>query len=131
MVLGHKIDGGGMRDGEEVLDLLARDPHTARHISLEIAQHFVSDNPPDALVNRMAQTYESRRRYPRRAAYDDLFTGILVAGEYRAKIKTPFELVASAARAVGRIRPPVDAGAMDRTDRRTALSMPASDGICR
>ena len=32
MVLGHKIDAGGMKDGEEVLDLLARDPHTAHHI---------------------------------------------------------------------------------------------------
>ena len=59
MVLGHKINAGGMRDGEEVLDLLARDPHTAHHLSLEIARHFVSDNPPDALVDRMAQTYES------------------------------------------------------------------------
>src|SRR5205807_1150582 len=59
MVLGHKIDVGGMRDGEEVLDLLARDPHTARHLSLEIARHFVSDNPPAALVDRMTQTYVS------------------------------------------------------------------------
>ena len=57
MVLGHKIDAGGMKDGEEVLDLLSRDPHTAHHLSFEIAQHFVSDNPPEALVDRMAQTY--------------------------------------------------------------------------
>src|SRR5258707_10205932 len=46
-VLGHQIHEGGMRDGEQVLDILARDPHTARHISFELAQRFVSDNPPD------------------------------------------------------------------------------------
>ena len=56
-VLGHQIHAGGMKDGEEVLDILARDPHTAHHISFEIAQRFVSDNPPDALVDRMAQTF--------------------------------------------------------------------------
>src|SRR5467141_225060 len=56
-VLGHSIHAGGMKDGEEVLDILARDPHTAHHISLELAQRFVSDNPPAALVNRMAETF--------------------------------------------------------------------------
>ncbi|MCU1342227.1 MAG: hypothetical protein JWN92_1650, partial [Candidatus Acidoferrum typicum] len=56
-VLGHHIHGGGMKDGEEVLDILARDPHTAHHISFEIAQRFVSDDPPSALVDRMAQTF--------------------------------------------------------------------------
>src|SRR6202158_4478336 len=56
-VLGHEIHGGGMKEGEEVLDILARDPHTAHHISFEIAQRFVSDNPPAALVDRMAQTF--------------------------------------------------------------------------
>ena len=80
-VLGHEIHGGGMKDGEEVLDILARDPHTAHHISFELAQHFVSDNPPEALVDRMAQTFlKIRWRHPRSAAHDDLFAGILVEG---------------------------------------------------
>src|SRR4051812_31734688 len=57
MVLDQKIDAGGMRDGEKVLDLLARNPKTAHHISLKLARHFVSDNPPSALVDRMAQTF--------------------------------------------------------------------------
>jgi uncharacterized protein (DUF1800 family) len=101
MVLGHKIDGGGMRDGEEVLDLLARDPHTARHISLEIARHFVSDNPPDALVDRMAQTYESTDGDIRAVLHTMIYSPEFWSREsYRAKIKTPFELVASAARVV-------------------------------
>ncbi len=45
-VLGKKIKGGGIKDGEEVLDLLVKDKHTARHISLQLAEHFVSDDPP-------------------------------------------------------------------------------------
>ena len=102
MVLGHKIDVGGMRDGEEVLDLLARDPHTARHLSLEIARHFVSDNPPAALVDRMAQTYESTAGDIRAVLHTMIYSPDFWSREaYRAKIKTPFELVASAARAVG------------------------------
>ena len=102
MVLGHKINSGGMRDGEEVLDLLARDAHTARHLSLEIARHFVSDNPPDALVDRMAQTYESTDGDIRAVLHTMIYSPEFWSREsYRAKIKTPFELVASAARAVG------------------------------
>jgi uncharacterized protein (DUF1800 family) len=102
MVLGHKINAGGMRDGEEVLDLLARDPHTAHHLSLEIARHFVSDNPPDALVERMTQTYESTDGDIRAVLHTMIYSPEFWSREaYRAKIKTPFELVASAARAVG------------------------------
>ena len=68
-------------DGEAVLDLLARDPRTARHLSFELAQHFVSDKPPEALVKRMVQTYlATRRRYSRGVAHHDLFPGVLVAG---------------------------------------------------
>jgi uncharacterized protein (DUF1800 family) len=59
-VLGHSIHGGGIKDGEEVLDLLAKDPHTAHHISFELAQRFVSDNPPPALVDRMADRKSTR-----------------------------------------------------------------------
>ena len=101
-VLGHKIHEGGMKDGEEVLDILARDPHTARHISYELAQRFVSDNPPQALVDRMAQTFLKTdgdiREVLRAMIYSPEFWA---KDAYRAKIKTPFELVASATRAVG------------------------------
>ena len=101
MVLGHKIDAGGMKDGEEVLDLLARDPHTAHHLSLEIAQHFVSDNPPDALVDRMAQTYLATDGDIRAVLHTMIYSPEFWSRDaYRAKIKTPFELVVSAARAV-------------------------------
>ena len=102
MVLGHKINAGGMRDGEEVLDLLARDPHTAHHLALEIARHFVSDNPPEALVERMTQTYQSTDGDIRAVLHTMIYSQEFWSHEaYGAKIKTPFELVASAARAVG------------------------------
>jgi uncharacterized protein (DUF1800 family) len=101
-VLGHQIHAGGMKDGEEVLDILARDPHTAHHISLELAQRFVSDNPPQALVDRMAQTFTKTdgdiREVLRTMIYSPEFWSKDV---YQAKIKTPFEVVASATRAVG------------------------------
>jgi uncharacterized protein (DUF1800 family) len=101
MVLGHKIDAGGMKDGEEVLDLLSRDPHTAHHLSFEIAQHFVADNPPAALVDRMAQTYLATDGDIRAVLHTMIYSPEFWSVDaYRAKIKTPFELVASAARAV-------------------------------
>jgi uncharacterized protein (DUF1800 family) len=101
-VLGHKIHEGGMKDGEEVLDILARDPHTAHHISFELAQRFVSDNPPDALVDRMAQTFLKSDGDIREVLHTMIYSPEFWSKEaYRAKIKTPFELVASATRAVG------------------------------
>ncbi len=101
MVLGHKIDAGGMKDGEAVLDLLARDPRTAQHLSFEIAQHFVSDQPPAALVDRMAQTYLATDGDIRAVLHTMIYSPEFWSRDaYRAKVKTPFELVVSAARAV-------------------------------
>jgi uncharacterized protein (DUF1800 family) len=101
-VLGHEIHEGGMKDGEEVLDILARDPHTAHHISFELAQRFVSDNPPAALVDRMAQTFLKSDGDIREVLHTMIYSPEFWSKDaYRAKIKTPFELVASATRAVG------------------------------
>jgi uncharacterized protein (DUF1800 family) len=101
-VLGHKIHEGGMKDGEKVLDILARDPHTARHISFELAQRFVSDNPPEPLVDRMAQTFLKSDGDIREVLHTMIYSPEFWSKEaYRAKIKTPFELVASATRAIG------------------------------
>jgi len=101
-VLGHEIKAGGMKDGQEVLDILSRDPHTAHHISFELAQRFVSDAPPDALVDRMAQTFLKSggdiREVLRTMIYSPEFWS---KDAYHTKIKTPFELVVSATRAVG------------------------------
>src|SRR5579884_1671999 len=58
VVLGVTIPaGGGIEDGEKVLDILAHHPSTARFISKELAQRFVADNPPATLIDRMAQTF--------------------------------------------------------------------------
>jgi len=101
-VLGHQIHAGGMKDGEEVLDLLARNPHTARHISFELAQRFVSDNPPAALVERMARTFLKTDGDIREVLHTMIYSSEFWSKDaYRAKIKTPFELVVSATRAVG------------------------------
>jgi uncharacterized protein (DUF1800 family) len=101
-VLGHKIHAGGMKDGEEVLDILARDPHTARHISFVLAQGFVSDNPPAGLVDRMSQTFMKSDGDIREVLRTMIYSPEFWSKEaYHAKVKTPFELVASATRAVG------------------------------
>jgi uncharacterized protein (DUF1800 family) len=101
-VLGHQIRGGGMKDGEEVLDILARDPHTARHISFEIAQRFVADDPPSALVDRMAETFQKTDGDIREVLHTMIYSPEFWSKDvYRTKIKTPFELVVSATRAVG------------------------------
>jgi uncharacterized protein (DUF1800 family) len=102
MVLGHKIDEGGMRDGEAVLDLLARDPHTAHHLSLEIAKRFVSDNPPESLVDKMSQTYLQTDGDIRAVLHTMIYSPEFWSKDaYHSMVKTPFELVVSAARAVG------------------------------
>ena len=56
--LGHAIRGSGFAEVEQALDILARQPATARHISLELATYFVGDHPPPALVDAMAQTFQ-------------------------------------------------------------------------
>src|SRR5258708_4956224 len=58
VVLGHRIKaGGGQSDGEQVLDILAGHPSTARFISTKLVRRFVSDTPPPALVDRVAQRF--------------------------------------------------------------------------
>ncbi|HEX2714129.1 MAG TPA: DUF1800 domain-containing protein [Candidatus Acidoferrales bacterium] len=100
-VLGQKIHAGGMKDGEQVLAMLARHPNTAKFISTKLARHFVSDNPPAALVDRMAKTFLDTDGDIRAVLRAMIYSPEFWARQtYRAKIKTPFELVASTARAV-------------------------------
>jgi uncharacterized protein (DUF1800 family) len=101
IVLGKKIHAGGMKDGEEVLELLARHRSAARFISTKLARRFVSDTPPQALVERMAQTFQSSDGDIRAVLKTMMYSPEFWSRQaYRAKIKTPFELVVSTARAL-------------------------------
>ncbi len=99
-VLGQRVENRGQQDGKRVLDLLARQPATARFISTKLARRFVSDTPPSTLVDKMARTFL--------ASDGDIraVLGVMLTSEefwspaaVAAKVKTPFEFVVSAARA--------------------------------
>jgi uncharacterized protein (DUF1800 family) len=102
IVLGHVIPaGGGMEDGEKVLDILATHPSTAKFISTELAQRFVADNPPQSLIDKMSKTFLDTGgdiRLVMKAMLES--KEFWSQGAYRAKVKTPFEMVASSVRAL-------------------------------
>ena len=102
MVLGHRIKaGGGMRDGEQVLDILAEHPSTARFIATKLVRRFVSDAPPPTLIDRAAarfrQTGGDLREVMRTILTSPEF---LSRDAFDVKVKTPFEFVVSAERAL-------------------------------
>jgi len=101
LVLGHRIKaGGGKKDGETVLDILAAHPSTARFISTKLARRFVSDTPPQALVDRAARRFRETNGDIREVVRTIITSPEFFAADaYRAKVKSPFEFVASAVRA--------------------------------
>jgi uncharacterized protein (DUF1800 family) len=102
-VLGHKIPAGeGEQDGLEVIDMLARHPSTAKFISRKLAQHFVAENPPQALVDRMTQTF-LRTDGDLRAVLETMFKSpeFFSEGAWEAKVKSPLEMAVSTVRAMG------------------------------
>ena len=102
MVLGQRLAAGrGMEDGEEVLDILSTHPSTARFIATKLARRFVSDDPPASLVERAAETFR-RTRGDIREVVRTIVTSqeFFASASYRAKVKSPFELVVSALRAM-------------------------------
>src|SRR5450755_1489602 len=101
-VLGHRIKPKGEGEGMELLHRLATSPQTAHFISLKLAQRFVSDDPPPALVDRMAKTF-LKKKGDIREVLNTLFHSPEFWDDetYRAKVKTPLEFVASAVRASG------------------------------
>lgn len=103
VVLGHKIPAGrGMEDGLEVLHLLAHQPATAHFISLKLCRRFVADDPPPGLVDRAAKTFLAKDG-DIRAVLKTILTSreFYSQAAYRAKVKSPMELVASTIRALG------------------------------
>jgi uncharacterized protein (DUF1800 family) len=103
MVLGHKISaGGGVKDGLTVLDILAHHPSTAKFIAAKLVRHFVSDTPPQSLVDRVAVTFTKSDGDIRETLKAIFFSKEFNSTEaYRVKIKRPFELVISAIRTLG------------------------------
>ena len=103
VVLGVKIKaGGGIGDGLKVLDILAHHPATARFISKKLAMRFVADDPPPSLIDKMARTFRDKDG-DIRAVMETMLAApeFWSEGAYRAKLKSPLEMVASAVRALG------------------------------
>jgi uncharacterized protein (DUF1800 family) len=101
VVMGRTFGYGGEKDGEEALKMLANHPNTAQFISAELARHFVSDNPPPALIQRMSAEYSATQGDIRSVLRAMFYSSEFWSKEtYRAKVKTPYELVASTARAL-------------------------------
>jgi uncharacterized protein (DUF1800 family) len=100
--LGRRVAGRGQSEGEEALDVLAMHPATARRIGYKLAQYFVSDEPPPALVERLSRRFLDTGG-DIRAVLKTLFD----SAEFRAprsvaaKFKTPYRYLVSAVRASG------------------------------
>jgi len=100
IVLGHTIKEEGENEGLRVLDILAHHPSTARFISTELAQRFVSDDPPQSLINAMAKTFTKTDGDLREVLKTMFRSREFWAPEaYRARVKTPLEFIASSLRA--------------------------------
>ncbi len=101
-VLGQKINEGGIKDGLKVMDILAGSPATAKFIARKLAKKFVSDNPSDAFVERIADAFH-RSGGDIKVTLKTMFMDkeFYAPENYRAKIKTPFELAVSSIRALG------------------------------
>jgi uncharacterized protein (DUF1800 family) len=102
MVLGHRIKPNGEKEGLEVLHILAHHPSTAKFVCTKLAMRFVADDPPPALVDRMAQTFLKKDGDIREVLKTMLHSPEFWSPEaYRTKVKTPLEFVVSAVRVTG------------------------------
>jgi uncharacterized protein (DUF1800 family) len=102
VVLGQAMPrGGSEEEGVRVIDILARHPSTAKFISRKLAQRFVADDPPQALVDRMAATF-TKTDGDLRAVMETLLLSreFMSEGAWQAKTKSPLEMVTSALRAL-------------------------------
>ena len=99
-VLGHQVKENGEKEGLQVLDILAHSPATAKFISTELAERFVSDNPPPSLVDAMSRTFLKTDGDLREVMRTMLRSPrVWAPPAYNAKLKTPLDFVASSIRA--------------------------------
>jgi uncharacterized protein (DUF1800 family) len=102
-VLGqHFAPGGGQNEGETMLEVISRSPVTAKYISTLLVRYFVSDHPSPALINRITKTYLASDGDLKKV-YRAIFASpeFWARENFHAKIKTPFEYLVSAIRALG------------------------------
>lgn len=98
--VGARLGEQGQTEGEWALDLLASHPATARHIAFKLAQYFVADEPPAALVDQLSKRYLDSQgdiREVLKALFDS--KAFRDPAQYNAKFKTPYQYVVSAMRA--------------------------------
>lgn len=100
--LGHTIKGSGIAEAEQALDILAKSPATAHHISYQLAQYFVADQPPSSLVDRLAKRFLATDG-DIREVLNTLFHSPEFNDRryYEAKFKTPYQYAISSVRATG------------------------------
>jgi uncharacterized protein (DUF1800 family) len=102
IVLGHRVKPNGEKEGLQVLRILAHHPSTAKFVCTKLAMRFVSDDPPQSLVDRMAETFLKKDGNIREVLKTMLESPEFWSPDaYRAKVKTPLEFVVSALRASG------------------------------
>lgn len=101
-ILGERFStGGGVEEGERVLDILADHPSTAKFIAKKLATRFVSDDPPQTLIDRLARVYQETR-----GSISEMVRALAQSKEFwaeatrKSKIKSPFELAISSLRAM-------------------------------
>ena len=126
-VLGRTIPEAGVQEGEEVLDLLAEHPSTAKFLATKLVRRFVADDPPPSLVGKVAETYTATGGDVRAMLRTIFYSPEFWSSEaFQAKAKKPLEFVASSIRAVGgELTPtPMLLGAMQRLGEPLYLCQP-------
>ena len=101
MVLGHTIKGKGLSELEDAIELLCEQPATARFISRKLAMYFVADEPPVALVERMARTFQKTDGSIAAVLHEMFLDGAFVDGlnsPTLEKFKDPMQFVVSSMR---------------------------------
>lgn len=101
-ILGQTISGSGQNEGEQVLDLLAKHPSTAKHIAFKLSQYFVADVPPPSVVSKLASAFQSSNGNIT-TVLSTLFSSAEFwdARYFKQKFKTPYEYLISAYRVTG------------------------------